>query len=322
VRPLAAAVLAGVLACAVSGCSTSPSAATVNGQVITQHQVFDDLRSWSSSKAYVGLQDGIYAENAMEQGDQSAPPAVKGTGTGPDIYGTIWTSQELTNMITAVVVHQYLAHRHEAPSALQLMAAWDSQYAFDPAIWEQISRADRTSEAEQDAERALLEPKLANASGDKTYYSERKSYFWSKVCLATAGPLSMKAAEAAAAGGELPARHCDSPEQFVEQPASLAGKVNALAPGRAVVVREGGGYEAVKVLSRTVLPYSPAIAGVVEVVAIYGGSQEPPYTQTNAENGVINVLRAAHVDVDSTFGSWLSNSPSYPPQVLPPGDHA
>jgi hypothetical protein len=94
----------------------------------------------------------------------------------------------------------------------------------------------------------------------------------------------------------------------------LRDGVSALAPGKTAVLSERGGYEAAEVLSRTDIPYSAAIAGDLEVVAVHGGSHTPP----EGETGVIAIVRAAHVEVNTAYGSWMGNSAQYGPQVVPP----
>ena len=57
VGPLAVVVIAGVLGATLSACSTAPPAAMVNGQVITQTELSQNLQWWSSSPAYVASFD-------------------------------------------------------------------------------------------------------------------------------------------------------------------------------------------------------------------------------------------------------------------------
>ena len=55
--PLAVVAVAGVLGSGLSACSTSPPAAMVNGEVISQTELSQNLQRWSSSPAYVASFD-------------------------------------------------------------------------------------------------------------------------------------------------------------------------------------------------------------------------------------------------------------------------
>ncbi|MGH9105070.1 MAG: hypothetical protein ACRDZX_04390 [Acidimicrobiales bacterium] len=342
---LAAVAFAGAAGGALSGCSTAPEAASVNGQAISIQQLDHQLKWWSSIPTYVKAEDQSFADQAAQaasQGQQVPAYTVEGSGTGPGVYGMYWTSQELSNMVTAVAVHQYLHRRAKLPSALQVAAAWASEYASDPTQWLQLPPVARAGAASQDADRAAVDGTVTDASQDKSFYRLHKSYFWSKVCLNTAdvsvaspdgvdmAASKREAQQVARAMTGHPARpvatpvtgsgrYCLAPGQLIDQPAGFRARVSALAPGTDTVLAENYGYRVVEVLSRTVIPYSDQVAGDIEAVSVHGGSQQPPTGDTK----VTAILKAADVHINPAYGSWATTLPSpYPPQVLPPGESA
>lgn len=342
---LGGALSAVVGAGALAGCGTAPYAATVNGQPISVEQLADQAREWASSPAFVKYQDSQFAleaEQAAQQGQTNVPTnSVEGNGTGPNVYGMYWTTLQLSNMITSLALEQYLSRHHDLPSRLQRDAAWSAEWAQNPTIWSQIGSRARSSGAYYDALRAQLVP-VRDATGDREFYADHKAYFWTSVCLLTddvsvVGPGGKVDMEASKAEAEQVARalqanpgappasvangshFCDTPEELLSGPAAFESAVQALAPGRASLLRQSWGYEVVQVRSRAVVPYSPAIAGDIEVVTAGGGAQGQP----NNETEVIDVLKRAKVRVSPQFGTWAANLPApYAPQVLPPGETA
>ena len=345
-KPLAGAGLCAIVAGALlSGCGTAPYAATVNGEAISVQELAAEARHWASSPAFVKYQDAQFLAQeaqAQAQGQTNVPNnTVEGNGTGPNVYGMYWTTLQLSDMITAVALHQYLAARSNLPTTTQVAAAWSAEWANDPTIWSEVGQAARTSGATYDAYRAQVLP-LGNAKADAQFYAAHKAYFWTSVCLleddvavsGRGGTVNMAASRsqaehvaaqltanpsappASVSGGS---RYCLSPEQLLERRAGFEAKVNSLAPGHVALLRENWGYRVLLVTSRSQIPYSRAIAGDIEVVTTAGGAQGQP----NSESRIIGVLKAARVRVNPAFGSWAANLPSpYAPQVLPPGAHA
>jgi hypothetical protein len=294
----------------------------------------------------VQAQDQVFVTQAEEAGDTSTQPPSVGApeGSGSDVYGMYWSATELSILIADLATQQHLAHRHEAPTAVQLDAAWESEYVASPAAWRELSPATRVSAAEDDADRALVSGALSSKSQDALFYKDNKSQFWSRVCLTAVevsvpGPhgsinraASLKQADQVASqlSGHgrtaqrpvVSAGYCDSPEQFIEEPTTLQKQVDSMAPGQVAVLAESYGYNVVQLRSRTVIPYSPEIAGDIEVVATRGGSQTLP----TGDQPVIKILLASHVEVNTLYGTWdptvtspcapqvepLANSPDCP----------
>jgi hypothetical protein len=329
-----------VLAGALAGCSTAPPAAIVNGTAISVPQLDAQLEAWAASPAFVQAQDQVFEEQAEQEsesaGQEEAPDTVLATlGSGPNEYSSVWAAMELSNMITSEAIRQHLAQLHRAPSAIEVVAAWQSEYASAPSVWRQLSAATRASAAEEDADHALVDGALSTSSQDKLFYKDNKSYFWSQVCV-TADDISvpspgggvdmaasLKAADAVAAqlsghgNGSVSvtsgALYCDTPEKFIEQPTNFQDRVGTLAPGQTTVLPESYGYQVVLVRSRSVIAYSTPIADDIEISATHGGSQTPP----SGDSKVIDILLRANVRVDPQFGAWATTltSPCAPEVV-------
>ena len=348
-KALTAVLVAAVLAGALSSCSASPPAATVNGQVITQGQLDQWLEGWSSSPAYI--QDFEAAstqesEEAASQGQQQPVFTVQGTGSGPDDFGLVWATGRLSLLVLASALHQYLERRGEAPSGLEVATAWASEDAANPKVWQQLPVQLRSEVAEQDAEHALIEPKLAELGADEALYKGDSSYFWAHVCLRTVdvtilgpgGGINMAAShkQAEEIAGELSgaptassapsvtsgALYCLTPEQLVEQAPVFRDHVNALKTGQAVALAQSYGYEVVQVRSRASIPFDKQTAADIEVVASASSGQTPawPVVGEGTDTSLIKLLKAVTVQVNPLYGSWTTALPEpYLPQVWPAG---
>jgi hypothetical protein len=306
-KPLVALVLAGLLASVLSSCSTSPAVAIVNGQAITEAQLDEELGQWSSDPVYVKATDAAFYEQAAQEyqeGNQNPQlSTVAGIGSGPGIYGTVWASGQLSLMVVAVVVHEYLVRHHEAPSALQVTAAWDSEYANNPSEWQDLSPDARLTSATQDAERAVASGRLTGTSAAQAFYRSHESYFWSRLCVNSADEPTRKLALAVARSGMAdPDRYCLTPEQLIEQPAAFRKQVGALAAGQTTVVADKQGYEVVQVRYRTEVACTGEIVNDVEVAAVLGGSEAVPQGLPK----LIAILKASDVKVDPAYGVWVA----------------
>jgi hypothetical protein len=342
-------LVAVTLAGALSGCSASPPAATVNGEVITQGQLDQWLEAWSSSPAYVQYFKDASAqesEQAASQGQQQPVFTVPGTGSGPGDFGLVWTTGRLSLLVLGSALHQYLERRGEAPSGLEVATAWASEYAADAAVWEQLPAPVRAEVADQDAEHALIEPTSSATSGDEALYKGDSSYFWTRVCLRTVdvtvtgpgGKLDMAASrhQAEEIAAELSGRatspgappvtsgalYCLTPQQLIEQAPGFRDQVKALKTGQAVALAESYGYQVVQVRSRASIPFDKQTAADIEVVASASSGQVPawPVVGEGTDTSLIKLLKAVTVEVNPLYGSWTAALPApYLPQVWPAG---
>ena len=341
--------MAVTLAGALSSCSASPPAATVNGQVITQGQLDQWLEAWSSRPVYVQAFEAASAaesEEAASQGEQQPAFSVQGTGSGPGDFGLVWTTGRLSLLVSASAVHQYLERRGEAPSALEVGAAWASEYAASPQEWGQLPAALRSKVAEQAAEHALIEPKSSDMAGDNELYKDDSSYFWTDVCLRTVdvtvpGPgesvdMAASRKQADEIAGELSgtvalssgppvtsgALYCLTPEQLIDHAPGFRNEVSGLRAGQAVALPESYGYQVVQVRSRASVPFNDQTAADIEVVASQSGGQAPawPVVGEGTDKSLIKLLKTVNVQINPLYGSWTTALPApYLPQVWPAG---
>jgi hypothetical protein len=345
-KPALAIVLAGAVAGVLSGCSATPSAAIVNGQAISLGQLDQRLHLWASSPAYVDAEDETFLEQA-EQAEEEENEQVQASsvlalyGSGAGVYGLTWSDIQLSDMIFGLAMRQHLARLGEAPTPVQFDAAWDSEDALNATEWGQLTPALRTSLATQDADEALVNGSVKATSQDTAFYKDNKSHFWSQVCVSTVdisvvgrgGGVDMAASKQQAdqvasqlsghsSSANAPVtsggRYCDSPEQFIEQPAAFQKQVGALAPSQATVLAESYGYQVVEVRSRPLIAFGNQTAGDIDVVASGGGSQNPPTNDAK----VTKVLSAANVQLNSTYGTWTALPAPCPPEIVPPGEAA
>jgi hypothetical protein len=341
------------LGASLSACSSSPPAATVNGEVITQGEFSNYLQGWASSPAYVTAFDQAskaQSEQYAAQGETVPAFTVSGTGSGPGNFGLPWTTGKLTELVSAAAVQQYLRSRHEVPTPIEYSAAWVSEEAAAPQVWAQVPPGLRTSVATQVADLAVVQTKPPNVRDAEQFYKGNLSSFWSQVCLTTqdvsvpgpngtvnmaasqkqakavAAQLTAVAAGAAAPNSSVGARYCVNPEQLITQAPVFRQRVNALAPGQAGIVPQSWGYEVVLVRTRTAIPFSARVASVIGVVVLGAGTTAYswPVQGDTSDTGLIKILKAANVTVDPAFGSWTTAlpSPPYIPQVWPAGQSA
>lgn len=320
-------LLAG-LGAGLSGCGTAPAAAIVNGQKISIQQLDQQMSDWASSPAYRRQYDTIAQSQAASSGNSSAPGlTVYGSGTGSEVYGRQWASMQLTFMIDAVIISQYLAAHHRAPSPDQVAAAWAAEEASSPQVWQQLPSRARTEAALQDAQAALVYGKATSSSSDKQFYDSHKADFWSQVCTASAnvivqgrdGSVNEAAsrreaqAEAKAWSGQghslgAPtdaAQTCYSAERLLGQGTRLFNAVSGAKVGQAVAVSASPGYQVVKVLSRRTIPFGNWDATDIELVAQHGGNRYGPPV---SEGGLGSVIRRAKVSVNIAYGAWAHNA--------------
>ncbi len=339
--PLVASLLATLLVAAagLSACSASPPAASVNGQDITQGQLFQELGWWASSPAYVKAYDqASYAQyrSAQAQGQQATWFKVEGAGPWPGTYGTFWVSQVLGNMVVALAIHQDLARHRTSPTSTQVAAAWAAADAAQPVMWQELPSPLRVLVAERDAEHALIEqvPGASQLSQDRTFYQAHQGTFWSEICVrsvditATGAAGANQAAHLASHPNQITgwASNCMTPEELLGRSPAFRREVGQLDGLKAGYVRTSYGYQVVQLTSRTQIPFGPVVAqtislasrdeGVMTSSADLPAFQDPP---------AVAILKAADVAIDPSFGSWVdlpsSSYPGYPPIVLPVGLH-
>jgi len=223
-------------------------------------------------------------------------------------YGLFWATETLAAMAEAAAVHQYLARRGVGPTPTELAAAWAAEDAEQPQVWQQLPAQLRAAAASRDAEMALAETKARISSTDLKFYREHVASFWSQVCLRSvdvtvAGAQGLREAETIAANPRQMvgfAAYCLTPDGFTAQSRPFRALVGGLAPGHAGPVAESYGYEVVQVTSRTEIPFSRAVAKDIDVVAVQGGSEQQPPSNSS----IAAICKAAHIKVNPRYWPW------------------
>ncbi|HET9059789.1 MAG TPA: hypothetical protein VFN61_07695 [Acidimicrobiales bacterium] len=325
--PLAGVLVVAGLAGGLSGCSTAPAAAVVNGQKISVQQLDQQMSDWASSPDYRLVYDQNSFQQAQRSGNQNPQGVtVEGAGTGSGVYGRQWASTELTLMIDATAIHQYLAAHHEAPTSQQVAAAWASEEAAAPQLWQQLSPQTRTQAAEQDAQAALVYGKPVSVAADQQFYAGHEADFWSQVCLARTDVVvsgangnvdnsaskrqadsEAKAWSGTGSGSGAPqgaAQSCYSGEQLLERGVGYFRTVSSLPVGGTAAIPAQPGYQVVKVLSRQTLPFAGWDATVIELVSQHNGNH---FQFPIGEGGIDNLVNRANVSVNIAYGAWTYN---------------
>ena len=107
-----------------------------------------------------------------------------------------------------------------------------------------------------------------------------------------------------------------TPDELLGQPAAFRDKVLTLRPGKATYIAESYGYQVVQVRSRSEVPLDGAVGEDI-YIAMHESSEQTAV----GDSPVVDILRAAQVEVNPEYGSWttLPSAPTYPPVILPPG---
>jgi hypothetical protein len=306
---------------ALSACDASPVAASVNGTVIHQSTLLQQLTWWASSPDYIGAYNAQAAQEAQANNQQTSPQVL---GDGTQTYGLQWTTQQLTSMIVQTAIEQKLASEGKAPTAEQYNAAWSAEWANFSNAWRQFPEALRTTVAQRDADQAVLGT-TGNASSEQAYYKDHVADFFSQVCVRTAavtGGLSQARAVASTLASKNTVTAdsagvvtCYTPEQLIEQPAAFTNQVVGLKVGQVGAPQAASfGYNVSRVTSRTVLAYNQTVANVIGIIEQGGSTQ-----QSISDAKVIGLLKADKIHVDPGIGTWVTNT-QYPPFILPAGE--
>lgn len=319
--PFLVALAALVVASGTAGCDASPYAARVGPVVIKEAQLDADLAAQSSNAAYVA---------AFDRANGSSGVTV--AGDAPGTYSSRFVANVLTELVYAAVIREHLvaARRMPGPGLLAAARAVDSAVFGD--IWEGFPASFRDQQAEIDAEHALIEPTSISRSILRKVYEAHRQYFFSRVCVREvavsvtnqAGKVdyaaslekasSLQAAidlgtrSPSGAGGQLA---CYSQARFEQLPAAVRDAVIGLPVGHAAKPRRARyGYEVLAVQSRRRIRFGADVARALSVaIRESRGSPDP---------ALARLLRAAHVQVDPAYGTWVPATSTSPGYVQPP----
>ena len=286
------------LSLGLTACNVSPYAAKINSHVIKETALYSELRAWAGNTLYVSAFD------ATNSGTNSGS-GITVVGDAPDTYSTAWVASILREMIDATLIDQDLAATGQAPSP-EILAAARSVEEVSVVGWNGFPLAFRDTLTTRLANQATITPPSVPAATLLSLYTQYRRYFFTQLCVLQAAAFSAAQAQNLAAGGladGTPA--CYDQAQFEQQPQAFQSALMSLAVGKtAPAIRTSYGYEVVKVVSRSVESYGPAVQRVLSVaVSIAEGAANP----------VLVALRAkARIEVNPAYGTWTAD------QVVPP----
>lgn len=309
----------------VSACNASPYAAQVNHQVIKSSVLDRDLQGYTANTKLVAA---LSSQGAHVYGASTSS------------YNNSFVAGELTALIDAKVVSQYLTAHHLRVSRGLLDATRAIEQLTYGSDWAGFSPAYRASMVTQDAEHALIEPRVISTSELRQTYIDYRSRFWSTVCvrdltITATGPrgrvdlaasraqaqrlvtsVNRRSSASAADGVRGGSVGCYTPSQLEQQ--SFATQVLGLATYHASAPRrQSFGYQVLVVTRRHILPLYPTVAQALNGYYVSDG---------NATDTTLNrMLRASDIRVNPAYGSWDNarkvrgaNATLASPGVIPP----
>lgn len=318
-----AAVLAGGL---LSACDSSPYVAVVDGSVIKETALNQELANGDRSLAYLELVESIH--------QQSTGQSVALVGSGTGTRSKAWVALQLTELIQAAIVHRAVAARGQLPDAAMLDAARGVLEAeMTPTGFAAVPASYRDVLVRRLAEHAELEQPGGDAPQLQQIYQQYRADFYSQVCVRQVPvtvtkpdgrvdvPGSLAAARRVLAqfgrthtfpgsgpGGSV---KCYSQADVEAQSPGFVTTVMGLAPGQAGITRRASpGYDVVAVVSRRTEPFAGDVARVLETVIL----QRQPYVDA----ALLALDARARVTVDPAYGTWSSGGNGKVPGVVPP----
>ena len=300
---VAAALAAGSLG--LTACDASPYAAKVNGHVITVNSFNHTLAQWSSNQA-------------VAQSFQSGGVSVVGAG-GPGTYSANFTSQVLTTIVNADIIHFHLAAiGHPATSEEQITARAIAEVQ-DAQIWGQLSPPLRDFLVQELADEGSLAQAPADPSTVQSDYGIIQPNLFSSICVIQASAFNEAEAQSISSTGPVNGGDIcyDQISLDAKSPALQSAIRGLAAPGDvSQPVKTSYGYLVVKLVSRATL----SLDNQVEQVLV---------ARQAAPAAVGAILQAAHVHVNPAYGNWTNGQvtppvsplapPTTTPEAAPPG---
>lgn len=343
---LAGAALVALAGLGCTACSGSPEAASVNGQVISEDALNQQLQQLAMSPAYALAFDNqqktetsqLLEEGAVPSGYQS--PTVAGSGSGPGNYGQAWSATVLNGLIYQAVIGQKVASEHRTASPAAVAAAFEAEQAANPQLWRQFPPGLRTALARVDAEHAMIEPapSATTTKDDEQFYNKYRDDFWSRVCLKevdvtvvssstgnvnwAASAREAQATVAAFEHGQVTSGqfYCLGPDQLLERGTTFSAQVGALPVGQAMALKGNDAYQVVYVSSKDTLAWDATTQAVVNVVYSLGGAMAlgALLVPLTGDTTLVKLMDEAKVKLSPSYGEWAPDPPSpYAAQILP-----
>lgn len=289
---LTAALAAGSLG--LTACDASPYAAKVNGHVITVNSFNHTLAQWSSNQA-------------VAQSFQSGGINVVGTG-GPGTYTSNFASQVLTTIVSADVIHRYLASSGRPATSEEQITARAVAEVQDAQIWGQLSPALRDFLVQELADEGALAQAPSDPSTVQSDYQVIQPDLFSSVCVIQTSAFNQPEAQSIASSGQVNgAPICYDQISLDDKSQALQTAVRGLAaPGDvSQPIKTSYGFLVLKLVSRATLPLDTQVEQVL-------------VARTAAPAEVTTLLSAAHVHVNPAYGSWSNGQVNPPVSPLAP----
>jgi hypothetical protein len=288
------------VATTVSACDSSPYAATVNSTVIRQTALNAELRSWGANRAYVAA---YKSANSVANGGTGLTVE----GDAPGTYNMTWVADTLSGMVVATALHDRLAATHQLPGPALLSAARSVSEIDHPGFWDSFTPAFRDTLSYRLAEEAAITPPTSvDRATLQSGYNQYQPSFFTQVCTLEASVFSRSAAQALSAKGVTNgSSECYGQAAFENQSQAFQAAVMKTAPGAtSAPIATSYGYQVVKVVSRHLQGFTPAVQRALAVVFLIINDRPNP--------AVDRVVSSARVRINPAYGTWKSS------QVVPP----
>lgn len=279
----------------VSACDASPYAANVNGQVVSQLALNNQLKQYAANQAFV---------SSLSSGNNLSVAGSGGSGT----YSKTFVNVILTRLVVDMIVSQHLEATNSPPPPDAYQASRAIWELTGSSYWSSFPASIRSSLVQQSADLAQLVPASTLAPVQSQLhqaYLQIQPYLFSQLCVVQASAFNHADAQALAANGVVNGSHlCFSQAQFEEQPAAYQNAVRPLKVGQvSQPITTSYGYSVVKLTSRQSPGETPAVQKT-----IYAATTQP--TQLP---GFSAVVKAARIKINPAYGTWNSSSVSISP---------
>jgi hypothetical protein len=281
--------LAGCLS--LTACDASPYAVSVNGHVIKEITLNQDLKEFASNSAFV-------SDFQQPNSSTGATYTVAGAG-GKGTYSSEFVSYVLSQLILASVIQQHLQTTNTLPDPGMVVAARGISLSAG-ALWTGFPLALRDFLTTERADFSAMIPASsvasaisADQSDVEQAYTQSEPFIFAELCVLQASAFSASQAQTVVADGVANgANICYDQAQLEAQPASYQTAVTGLTKGQvSQPIKTNYGFEVVKLISKQTPGYSLDVQRTL-VAAIQG----PPNLGT--------LLTAAHVKVNPAYGTW------------------
>jgi hypothetical protein len=287
----------------LSSCDASPYAAAVNGHVLNQIALNDELKAWASNPLWVASFNT--ANSAQSTG--AAAITVAGSG-GPGTYSSTFVANILDGIIVSSAVHQHLVSTGNLPDqsmeeAARALYEVKSVGPTGTNYWTNFPAALRTALASRLADQATLAQPPADTSTLQQIFPQIRANTFSQICVDQASAFNAAGAQAIISGGAVNGSQvCYDQAGLEAQPAAYRTAVLKLTSGQiSPPIPTSFGFQVVRLVSRAEPGFTVGVQRVLTLV-----------TETAEPAALTQVIQKAKVKLNPAYGTWQSG------QVVPP----